>query len=192
MADHSAPDYPLDETLTLESTAQYKALFEDTRLRISDLLLERAATIKDLSDALGKPKGTIGHHVAVMEEAGLIKVVRTKKVRAIEAKYYGRAARTFIIDKTGHSGISLPAAHFLATAAEEYTRSAERTEGHDLITSTLRYARVPAERAGEWKRRLLDLALEFSAEPRAGDTTYGLILGFYPTDRAHLPDQEQT
>ncbi|MFZ0624970.1 MAG: winged helix-turn-helix domain-containing protein, partial [Acidimicrobiia bacterium] len=89
MADHIAPDYPLKETLEFETSEQFRALFEDTRLRIVDLLLERAATVTELAETLGKPKGTVGHHVAVLEQAGLVHVVRTKKVRAIEAKYYG-------------------------------------------------------------------------------------------------------
>jgi DNA-binding transcriptional ArsR family regulator len=38
----------------------------------------------------------VGYHLKVLEEAGLVHVVRTKKVRAIEAKYYGRTARIFL------------------------------------------------------------------------------------------------
>lgn len=65
MADHKAPDYELDEILDLDQPEQFKALFEETRLAIVDLLLERAATTKDLAEALDKPKGTIGHHLSV-------------------------------------------------------------------------------------------------------------------------------
>jgi DNA-binding transcriptional ArsR family regulator len=101
MTDHKSPDYELEATLQLDEPDQYRALFEETRLDIVDLLLERAATIKELADTLTKPKGTIGYHVAVLEQAGLIRVVRTKMVRAIEAKYYGRTARTYLVgDKT--------------------------------------------------------------------------------------------
>lgn len=81
MADQKAPDYTLAPTLTFDITDQYRELFEDTSMQIVDLLLERAATIKELAETLDLPKGTIGHHVAVLEKAGLIKVVRTKKVR---------------------------------------------------------------------------------------------------------------
>src|SRR5699024_10214475 len=75
---------------------EYRALFEDTRKQIVSLLLERAATTSELAEVLGKPKGTVGHHLKVLEEAGLVHVVRTKKVRALEAKYYGRTARVFL------------------------------------------------------------------------------------------------
>lgn len=189
MADQKAPDYELEDTLALEEPGQYRALFEDTRMQIADLLLERAATISELADTLGKPKGTIGHHVGVLAEAGLIAVVRTKKVRAIEAKYYGRTARTYLIGDVAKGAIDLAPGHFLTKAASEFQRSAEvvgSAEGGPL--STLRYARIPTERATEWHDRLIELAQEYTAEPRGGDITYGLLIAFYPTDRPHLPE----
>ena len=41
-------------------------------------------------------KGTVGHHLKVLEAAGLIRVVRTRKVRALTEKFYGRTARLFL------------------------------------------------------------------------------------------------
>src|SRR5699024_9538805 len=105
MADHTAdpdrpstphvPDYPLDDGLTLEDPAQYRALFEETRQQIVTLLSERAATVSELAATLQKPKGTVGHHMQVLADAGLVHVVRTQKVRALVAKYWGRTARIF-------------------------------------------------------------------------------------------------
>jgi hypothetical protein len=34
------------------------------------------------------------------------------------------------------------------------------------------------------------LAEEFTTEKRGGETTFGLLLAMYPTDRPHLPDHE--
>lgn len=191
MTDHSAPDYQLDDTLQFERPEQFKALFEETRLRIVDLLLERAATIKELAETLDKPKGTIGHHIGVLEDAGLIKLVRTKKVRAIEAKYYGRTARTYLLDDRGKTGFQLVPDHFLTQAAGEFAEAAAKYgKGPSGPLSTLRYARIPDKRAGEWIDRLIALAEEFTTEPRSGETTYAMLLGFYPTERPHLPDLE--
>lgn len=187
MADHKAPDYELEPILRVDQPGQFKALFEETRLKIVDLLLERAATIKELADTLGKPKGTIGHHVSALEEAGLIRVVRTKMVRAIEAKYYGRVARTYYLADEIDAGFEIAPDHFLQSAAVEFARVEEAPSG---ILSTLRYARIPDERADEWVERLTELAQEFTAEERGGETTYGLLLAMYPTDRPHLPDVE--
>ncbi|MGD2101661.1 MAG: winged helix-turn-helix domain-containing protein [Acidimicrobiia bacterium] len=188
MADHKAPGYELDETLHMETIDQYRALFEETRQQIVDLLLERAANIKELAETLDKPKGTIGHHVSVLEDAGLIRVVRTEKIRAIESKYYGRTARTYVIGDAPDSSVDMAPGHFLATAAAEY--AAGGTDKHDRSLSTLRYARIPDDRADEWNTRLTELAAEFTTEKRGGETTYGLMIALYPTDRPHLPDEE--
>jgi DNA-binding transcriptional ArsR family regulator len=190
MADHSSPDYELQPTLQFDVPNQYRALFEDTRLRIVDLLLERAATIKELSETLAKPKGTIGHHVSVLEQAGLIHVVRTKMVRAIEAKYYGRTARTYLIGDESDAGFELAPDHFLTSAAREFAHSPKDDPAGPL--STLRYARIPSERAREWADRLIELTQDFAAEARGGETTYGLLVAMYPTDRPHLPDEGET
>lgn len=186
MTDHKSPDYDLEPTLNVAEPRQLKALFEETRREIVELLLERAATIKELAETLDKPKGTIGHHVGVLEEAGLIRVVRTKMVRAIEAKYYGRTARTFLIADKAETGIDLAPDHFLKTAATEFARVEDAT----VAISTLRHVRIPDERAKEWEKRLIDLAHEFTAEERGGETTYGLLIAMYPTDRPRLPDTE--
>jgi DNA-binding transcriptional ArsR family regulator len=193
MADQLALDYQIEETLALEDIEQFRALFEDTRMQIADLLLERAATVSEIADTLSKPKGTIGHHVGVMEDAGLVKVVRTKKVRAIEAKYYGRTARTFLLTSRFDVDLEISPDYFLSSAAAEFAKASQdhEPEGAVPMMSTLRYARIPEARAGEWAMRLGELTQEFAAEPRAGEVTYGLLVALYPTERPHLPDTER-
>lgn len=194
MADHRVPDYDLADTLAFDRSEQYQALFEETRMAIVDLLLERAATVSELAEALEKPKGTVGHHVGVLEAAGLIRLVRTKKVRAIEAKYYGRTARTYLLgSKSLDPNVDMAPDHFLATASAEFVNASKRfgEEEPGPTMSTLRYARIPEERAEEWENRLTDLAQDFVSEPRGGELTYGLLIAFYPTDRPHLPESDR-
>lgn len=181
MADHS-PDYELDDELTLDDAAQYRALFEPTRMEITRLIGQRAATVSQLAEALGKPKGTIGHHVDALAEAGLAKVVRTEKVRAIEAKYWGRVARTFVYGGFEDPGVIVPSP--LRTAAEEFT------DAGGSWVAAIRYAQIPDDRAAEWERRLGDLAAEFGSQQVGGTTTYGLVVGLYPTDRPTFPGEE--
>jgi len=183
MTDHS-PDYDLPETLELTERAQYRALFEDTRARIVQLLLERAATTSELAEALGRPKGTVGHHLKVLEAAGLVHVVRTRRVRALEARYYGRTARVFLFQEIGEA-VGEPQ-RVLARAADEVRAAAGATDVP--LTANQRYARLPAARAEEWKRRLDELLVELTREPAAGDTTFSVVVALYPVEAARLPD----
>ena len=89
------PDYELDDVLVVQDPKQLRALGDFTRGRIVGLLGQRAASTTELAAALDMPKGTVGHHLKVLEKAGLVRVVRTRQVRALTEKYYGRVARLF-------------------------------------------------------------------------------------------------
>jgi DNA-binding transcriptional ArsR family regulator len=65
------------------------ALSGDLRVRILAITGERPASITELASLLGRPKGTVGYHLKVLERAGLVRVVRTRRVRAVTEKYYG-------------------------------------------------------------------------------------------------------
>ncbi|MCK0110835.1 winged helix-turn-helix domain-containing protein [Ornithinimicrobium sp. F0845] len=187
------PDYDLPDALVLEDPAQYRALFEETRHKIIALLSERAATVSELALTLDKPKGTIGHHVQVLADAGLVHVVRTEKVRALEAKYWGRTARIFFYERVGAAVGD--GQRLLDGAAAEVGRleAAAREAGTDVegvLDVNRRDVRVPVERVREFRERLGDLLVEFAEEPRGGDTTYALIFGVFPSELPQLPARD--
>src|ERR1700759_608798 len=96
-ADSAPPDYDLADRIALTEPSQVKALSHPLRTTILGLLHERAATVSELAVALERPKSTVAHHVKVLSDAGLVKVVRTRRVRAIEERFYGRPARMFYV-----------------------------------------------------------------------------------------------
>src|SRR5690606_34171323 len=96
------PDYDLEDLRIIESPEELKAVFHPLRDTILDLLLERAATVTELAEALRRPKSTVAYHVGVLERAGILKVVRTRRVRAIDERFYGRTARTFYVGRPSH------------------------------------------------------------------------------------------
>src|SRR3954454_8099264 len=91
------PDYDLADRIALTRPSQVKAIGHPLRTAILSLLHERAATVSELAVALERPKSTVAHHVKVLAEAGLVQVVRTRRVRAIEERFYGRTARMFYV-----------------------------------------------------------------------------------------------
>lgn len=174
--DHERPGM-----LVLETPEQIKAIADANRVEIIQLLTERPATTTELAEAMGRPKGSVAHHVKVLEDAGLVTVVSTRKVRAITEKFYGRTAATFVLphsDQGSHLS-------FLREAVEE---ARDPAEGESAFF-TLRHARIPEDRLEDFAERLIDLAEDFAAAPRGGSTVYGLILGVYPTDRPSLKEE---
>ena len=91
------PDYDLADRLALTRPSQVKAISHPLRTTILSLLHERAATVTELAVAVERPKSTVAHHVKVLNEAGLVQVVRTRRVRAIEERFYGRTARMLYV-----------------------------------------------------------------------------------------------
>src|SRR5262249_51799039 len=102
-------DYELAERIALTTPFQVKALSHPLRTTILGLLHERAATVTELAVALERPKSTVAHHVKVLTRAGLVQVVRTRRVRAIDERFYGRTARMFYVsvERSAH-GDDLP------------------------------------------------------------------------------------
>ena len=176
-------DYPIDDEVVADSPDALKALGSETRLLILDLLLDRAATTSQLADALAIPKGTVGYHLKVLESAGLVHIVRTKKVRAMTEKYYGRVGRTIVM---GGKGSDTDPLYLIHAALRDVTH----VEGEALPMFTVRRARIPEERAVEFADAVAQLAAEFAAEPRAGKRVYGMLAGVYPTDAPTFDEDE--
>ncbi|MET8062346.1 helix-turn-helix domain-containing protein [Micromonospora sp. NPDC005313] len=182
------PDYDLDDLLVVTAPEQLRALADPLRGTLLELLLERAATVNELAGAVGRPKSSVAYHVNQLVDAGLLRVVRTRRVRAIEERFYGRVARTYYVgalsrpeDKRVAAGIN-----GLAEAAAE----AAAAHAADELRCTLVHARIPIEDVREFWAEVQALARRFTQIPRAGDQVYGFAAGLYPTDAPTLPDVE--
>ncbi len=166
----SIPDYELADRLVITAPAQLRAIADPLRATILDLLLERAATVAELAAAVQRPKSTVAHHVNVLLEADMLRVVRTRRVRAIDERYYGRTARVFYVGVVNRPGEDPTTVHAnaLSVAAAESVAAHEA----DDLRSIVRHVRIPAERAAEFWEWVVDaLTREFAQLPRAGDDT---------------------
>jgi DNA-binding transcriptional ArsR family regulator len=170
------PDYELADTIELTTAEQVRAISDPLRTTILGLLHERAATVTELATAVKRPKSTVAHHVKVLTDAGILRVVRTRRVRAIEERFYGRAARMFYIGLGRQGGELPPDFNDFEVAAEESKPAYDAGQMYSFI----RHARIPEERAAEFWRDVDRLIHHFDQLPRSGDTTYGFTVGLYP------------
>ena len=179
------PDYDLADRIALTRPSQVKAIGHPLRTTILGLLHERAATVTELAVALKRPKSTVAHHVKVLAEAGLVQVVRTRRVRAIDERFYGRTARMFYVSvERGADGEDIPRDfNDFEVAARE---SAEAFRDGKLW-GFIRHARISEAQASDFWERMAELVAEFDRLPRSGDTMYGFAIGVYPTDQPTLP-----
>jgi len=182
------PDYDLPDSVEVSTPAQLRAIADPLRTALLDLVLERAATVAELAAAVNRPKSTVAHHVGVLVRAGMLRVVRTRRVRAIDERFYGRTARIFYVGVVNQPGDSRPPAstNNLSLAAAE----AVPAHDADALRAIIRHARIPRERATEFWERVFQLIDEFMQLPRSGDTVYGFVAGLYPTSYPTLPERD--
>jgi DNA-binding transcriptional ArsR family regulator len=172
------PDYDAVDVLVVREPEQLRALGDELRSRIVVLLREHAQSTTELATMLGLPKSTVGHHVKVLQKAGLLKVVRTRKVRAVTERYYGRTARLFLFkssDDAGGEGVRDVAAASLRTVAEEMLPSVD----DERTSFAVLRARLTPEDARRFARRLERLQREFRAADDAQGEPYGVALALY-------------
>jgi DNA-binding transcriptional ArsR family regulator len=181
------PGYELADRMALTDPAQVKAVGHPVRTAILQLLHERAATVTELAAAIERPKSTVAHHVDVLLRNGLLQVVRTRKVRAIEERFYGRTARMFYVAAEA-SPAAAASGDFndFAVAASESAAAFEAGK----LWAFIRHARLSEEQASAFWDRMAALVDEFDRLPRSGETTYGFAIGVYPTAHPTLPTAE--
>jgi DNA-binding transcriptional ArsR family regulator len=181
----SPPDYDLLDSLELTTPVQVRAVSDPLRTAILGLLHERAATVTELAEAVKRPKSTVAHHVKVLTDAGLLKVVRTRRVRAIDERFYGRTARMFY-----HGVGQVPGGDELSQGFNDFEVAAKESAAAyeaQQLWAFIRHARISPKRASEFWARAMELVHEFDELPRSGDTVYGFTVGIYPTDYPTLP-----
>lgn len=169
----------------MDDPKQLRALAEASRARIVALLRERAASTTELAAALGSPKGTVAHHLKVLESAGLIRVVRTRKVRALTERYYGRVARLYVLKSDESTPEELRggalSALMLRHAADELIASGDETEAAGLVN-----VRITEANRRRFERRLNRLVADIHGADEPDGERQVLAYAFFRA-RAGLP-----
>lgn len=95
------PADDLPETFHVTTAEQLRAVANLTRHRIMAVLRFEPATITQIADRVGLAKGSSSYHVRLLERAGLVTVVRTRKVRGVTERYYAMAAQSIELPDPG-------------------------------------------------------------------------------------------
>lgn len=173
------PELPAQ--LVINTVQQFKAISDRTRSRILGIIQNQPATAKQIADRLGASPGAIGHHLHVLETAGLAKIVARRLVRGIVANYYTRTARIFKYDLprevTGDTSINLD---IMARAYEELAEADVNKEADVYQCSSFPHIRLSSERARYYSERLMILVediLHETADP--GGDVYGIFVTMF-------------
>jgi DNA-binding transcriptional ArsR family regulator len=169
-------DYEAADTLLVSGPAQLRAMGAPFRTQLIQLLRDRARSTQEISEELSVPKGTVAHHLKVLERAGLIRVVRTRKVRAVTEKFYGRTARLFLFQTEDPADGRAISAVTLRQAANE-VELAPLVTGFGLVR-----ARLTKKDLERFERRTKKLMDDFRAADQAGGIPSSLTGGMWATE----------
>jgi DNA-binding transcriptional ArsR family regulator len=185
------PDYELEDVLIVAEPTQLRALADDLRATIIRLLKERAASTTELAAALGLPKGTVGHHLKVLESAGLIRVVRTRKVRALTEKYYGRVARLFVLKSADEAPDELRGGGLTAMMLRQGAEEALLARAEDSEAGIHR-SRIAAKDVTRFQKRLNRLLADFHAAADPEGDLHILAFAMFRSGTDLPPREEDT
>jgi len=173
------PNLPARRVInTLE---QFKAISDPTRSRILNIIQNQPATAKQIAGRLDATPGAIGHHLHVLEEAGLAQVMARRLVRGIVASYYTRTAKIFNFDlpkelQSGESAVM----EIIGRAYDEVAESLEAFQDDTFLRDGFPHARLSPERAQHYWKRLDELIEEILQEiPDPNGDVYGIFVGMF-------------
>jgi len=179
--DVPVPMPELPTTLVVNTVQQFKATSDPVRSRILGIIQNQPATAKQIADRLGATPGAIGHHLHVLETAGLAQIVARRLVRGIVANYYTRTARIFKYDLprevTGDTSISL---EIITKARDELAEAEANVEEDTYRSEAFPHIRLSPERAGYYSERLQALIDDILREtPDPNGKVYGIFVAMF-------------
>ena len=112
------------ENIVLSTLEEIKVYSDPYRLKIIYAFgrIGRPATVKEVADAMGEVPAKIHYHVKKLEKIGILKIVATKEINGIVAKYY----ETFPGE-----------IHIRQSELEEPVRKVVMSEAHKAIVTIL-------------------------------------------------------
>jgi DNA-binding transcriptional ArsR family regulator len=145
----------------VETDQQLHAVGSLARHRVLRVLRDGPATVTQIADRLGIAKGSSHYHVRVLDKAGLIRVVETRKVRGVEERYYAMAATAIALPESGPGE-------------------------PDQRTVRLKHARLSPAAFGAFEARLHALIDELTELSDPQESAADLFVAFYrPRDTMH-------
>lgn len=173
------PELPVH--VVINTAQQLKAISDPLRSRILGIIQNQPATAKQIADILNASPGAIGHHLHVLEAAGLAQVVARRLIRGIVANYYTRTARIFKYDLprevTGNTSINL---QIIAKAYEELAEAEANIKEDVNQCAGFPHVRLSQGRAKYYSERLQGLVDDILSEaPDPNGKVYSILVSMF-------------
>jgi DNA-binding transcriptional ArsR family regulator len=177
--------------LVLREPGQFKALGHPLRHRLLVALRQRPATLAQLAAALIAAKGTVGYHVKILQDAGLVRPAHARTVRGGTEQYYEATSQRLRIAPDAPVGgdFLVQTALTEMRSAGHHSPAAPGAAGSPGADRTmLRHLRLTAAQATALAERLESFAVDLAGGGDDGEP-YGVLLSLYRSDIPTLPPE---
>ncbi|MER5932357.1 winged helix-turn-helix domain-containing protein [Streptomyces sp. NPDC002054] len=182
-ADHDETGRDEQDHLVLRSPEQFKALGHPVRHRMVNAFRQRPATLRQLAHALGMSKGTIGYHVRVLREAGLVRLAETRQVRGGTEQYFALVSKSFKL----HQDAAVGPEFLINAALGEMLPGGPGQASH----TALRHLWLTEAEAHALEARLRAMAAEPHPTDPAHGEPYGLLFSLFRANVPSLPPDDE-
>jgi DNA-binding transcriptional ArsR family regulator len=134
---------------------QIRAIADPLRIRMLQLFAEEPLTTKQVADRLGEKPTRLYNHTRALEQAGLIRLVRTRQNRGTTERYLEAVGSLFEVDERlfapgprgsgGQEGTSSIAAALLRSAAAELANRATESKDPAPVVGQILLRLTPKE-----------------------------------------------
>jgi DNA-binding transcriptional ArsR family regulator len=189
------PDLPAHHAI--DTMEQFKALSNTTRSKILGIVQHQPATAKQIATRLGASPGSIGHHLKVLEEAGLVQIVARRSTHGIVANYYTRVARIFDFNLSPETLAIEGTLDIVNTFHEQLIEAKDTLEDVDEGVGCLGFphARLSPAKARHYTERLTAIVNDLLAEPpSANGAVYGVFVSLFKSPaymQSSAPSEEE-
>jgi len=197
--------------LIITDLETHKALVNPLRIRLLELLVDKARTVKQLAVAVEEEPVKLYYHINLLEKTGLIRVVDTQVVSGIIEKWYRVTAFNYRIDRTILSLQEDEQQAYLDEVFDSIFEGTMELIRHNTAVSTIDLQQNPPHphslhltrsrgvlsetQARAFYEKLQALILEFEGAleaPQETDGTYVLTMALFPEKRPSTPTSEQS
>ena len=189
------PDLPeIPDEAFITDPSQFDSLSSPTRIRILKLCTE-PLSVRQIAERLGVPPTRLYYHVNLLEDAGFLQVVHTRKSGARIEKLYRVAGKSIIpgpelihnVDDVDAAAKALASIVIEPARFEAEQVMAKRLEGEDLSWDLARtFANLTPEEFEDLASKLRAIVTELMAGKQNLDnqnsSEYSLTYALLPTD----------
>jgi DNA-binding transcriptional ArsR family regulator len=195
----TVPEGPKGQ-LIISDLETLKVLSDPLRMQIAELMSHQPRTVKEVAKELGTTPHRLYYHVKLLEDHGLIHVIKTRLVSGIVEKHYQITAKEITVadgllsvsKPEGKSEIEALISSILDGTKADFIRSLRvRAKGDNqngekhCSNATREMARLTREQANTICRQLVELVKEFESYGDELDDeerqAFALTTLFYPS-----------